>query len=375
MPHDGFRFALPILRASGNGAISPKGESRPITEERSMTVRLFGPVGIVCATCTLALTLLAPANSQDTKTYVMKLSTATLNDTQHEWMKRFAAAVEKDSAGRIKGEVYPASQLGAIPRQIEGTQFGSIQGWIGPPEFLVGVDERYEVLSAPGLFASRDQDVRVLHDPAVNNLILGLGGNKGLVGGGIWPLGPSSLITKKAIHGLGDYKGLKIRVLASPFQLEMIKRMEASPIAMTLADVLPALQQGAIDGSLTTITQYTTLHYIDVAKYVVEIGQPFVNTISVFSKRWVEGLPADLQKIVRDDAAKVSTEIVPFVNEFFDAQRKVWKDSGGDLSTLAAADQEAMMARISSVAGDLSVSKPELKAAVRIVIESAARNK
>jgi len=59
----------------------------------------------------------------------MKLSTATLNDTQHEWLKRFAAAVEKDSGGRIKAEIYPASQLGAIPRQIEGVQFASIQGW------------------------------------------------------------------------------------------------------------------------------------------------------------------------------------------------------------------------------------------------------
>ena len=66
-------------------------------------------------------------------------------------------AVEKDSGGRIKGEIYPASQLGPIPRQIEGVQFGSIQGWMGPPEFLVGVDERYEALSAPGLFSSHDQ--------------------------------------------------------------------------------------------------------------------------------------------------------------------------------------------------------------------------
>jgi len=319
--------------------------------------------------------LASPAGAQTASPIVMKLSTATLNDTQHEWMKRFAAAVEKDSAGRIKGEVYPASQLGAIPRQIEGTQFGSIQGWIGPPEFLVGVDERYEVLSAPGLFSSRDQDVRVLHDPAVNDLILGLGGNKGLIGAAIWPLGPSSLITKKAIHGLADYKGLKIRVLASPFQLEMIKRMDASPIAMTLADVLPSLQQGAIDGSLTTITQYTTLHYIDVAKYVVEIGQPFVNTIAVLSKRWFDGLPPDLQKIVRDDAVKTSNDIVPFVNDFFDAQRKVWRDSGGDLSSLPPADQEAMMAKISSVAGDLSAAKPDLNAAVKIVFESASRNK
>ena len=59
----------------------------------------------------------------------MKLSTATINDTQHEWLKRFAAVVEKDSGGRIKAEIYPASQLGTIPRQIEGVQFGSIQVW------------------------------------------------------------------------------------------------------------------------------------------------------------------------------------------------------------------------------------------------------
>ena len=297
-----------------------------------MTGKQNRPIDTIGATIVLAMvsTLLAPsaaAYAQD-KTYVMKLSTATLNDTQHEWMKRFAAAVEKDSGGRIKGEVYPASQLGSIPRQIEGTQFGSIQGWVGPPEFLVGVDERYEALSAPGLFSNRDQNVRVINDPPVNDLILGLGANKGLLGAGIFPIGPSSIDTRKPVHRLADYKGLKIRVLASPFQLEMIKRMDASPVALTLADVLPALQQGAIDGSLTTITQYTTLHYLDAAKYVVETGQPYVDTIAVLSKKWVDGLPADLQKIVRDDARKTSTDIVPFVNEFFDAQRKVWTELG-----------------------------------------------
>src|SRR5205085_10788712 len=122
------------------------------------------------------------AHAQGAKTFVMKLSTATINDTQHEWLRRFTAAVEKDSGGRIKGEIYPASQLGSIPRQIEGVHVGSIQAWIGPPEFLVGVDVRYEVLSAPGLFSSQDQMVRVISDPAVRDFILGLGANKGLEG-------------------------------------------------------------------------------------------------------------------------------------------------------------------------------------------------
>ena len=253
-------------------------------------VHIIGAV-VLLATAAMLMGPESPARAQAANPVVMKLSTATINDTQHEWLKRFAAAVEKDSGGRIKAEIYPASQLGSIPRQIEGVQFGSIQGWIGPPEFLVGIDERYEALSAPGLLTSEDQDIRVINDPAVRDLMLGLGADKGLAGVALAPIGPSSIITHKPINHLADFKGMKIRVLASPFQLEMIKRMDASPVAMTLADVLPALQQGAIDGALATITVYTTFHYQDAAKYVVETEQPYLNSIVVMSKKWLDGLP------------------------------------------------------------------------------------
>jgi TRAP-type transport system periplasmic protein len=330
----------------------------------------------------VAATLLASAPAvygQDSKasgnTYVMKLSIASVNDTQHEFVKRFAAAVEKDSGGRIKGEIYPASQLGSIPRQIEGTQFGSIQGWLGPPEFLVGVDERYQALSAPGLFTSWDQDERVINDPPVRDMMFNLGLNKGLVGLGEYMIGPSSIITRKPVRHLADYKGMKIRVLASPFQLEMIKRMDASPVAMTLGDVLPALQQGAIDGALTPLNVFTTFHYQDAAKYVVETGQPYVNPMLVMSTKWLDALPPDLQKIVRDDAKAVADGFVPFAKEFYAAQRKVWTDSGGELSTLPADEHAAMIARISSIGDDLSKDRPALNNAVNLVVESAARNK
>jgi TRAP-type transport system periplasmic protein len=162
---------------------------------------------------------------------------------------------------------------------------------------------------------------------------------------------------------------------ASAFQLEMIKRMKASPVAMSLGDVLPAIQQGAIDGALTSVTVDTTLHYVGAAKYVTEIDQPWVNSIAVLSRKWLDSLPADLQRIVCDDAMAVSTQIVPFVNDFFAAQRKVWTDSGGELISLPAAEQQAMITRISSVANDVSASNPKLNAAVKIVFESAARNK
>jgi TRAP-type C4-dicarboxylate transport system substrate-binding protein len=368
---------LIVLKSSGTIRAAKGGDTM---RQRSAAVRtafgavvLAGFAALIAAPIAALLGSASPAAAQAPIT--MKLSTATVNDTQHEWLKRFATAVEQDSGGRIKAEVYPASQLGTIPRQIEGVQFGAVQGWTGPPEFLVGVDERYEALSAPGMFTSRAQYESTIKDPAVTDLILGLGANKGLIGVGIYPIGPSSIITKKQIQHLSDYAGLKIRVLASPFQLELIKRMGGSPVAMTLADVLPALQQGALDGSLTTMTQYTTLHYIDVAKYVTETDQPYVSSVTVLSKKWVDGLSPDLQKIVRDDAAKVTTEIVPFVDQFFDAQRQVWKDSGGSVIHLPAEDQAAMLAKVSSIGEDLSKSKPDLNAAVKTVAAAAAKYK
>ena len=65
----------------------------------------------VAALILASFATLNAARAQD-KTYVMKLGTATINESQHEWCKRFVAMVEKDSGGRIKGEIYPASQLG-----------------------------------------------------------------------------------------------------------------------------------------------------------------------------------------------------------------------------------------------------------------------
>src|SRR5215831_3726166 len=115
--------------------------------------------------CLVALALTFGGARADDKTYVMKLGTATVDDAQHEWCRRFVAMVEKDSGGRIKGEIYPGSQLGPIPREIEGVQFGAIQGYIGPPEFAVGVDPRYEVLSAPGLIANMAHAIRAASDP------------------------------------------------------------------------------------------------------------------------------------------------------------------------------------------------------------------
>jgi TRAP-type C4-dicarboxylate transport system substrate-binding protein len=323
----------------------------------------------------MAMTLtLATGRAQD-KTYVMKFTLPTLNDPSYQFTKNYAAAIERDSAGRIKTEIYPASQLGSIPRQIEGTQFGAIQCAVIPPEFFVGVDERFEVMAAPGLADSMEHAQRLAADPAVLKLMLGLGAAKGLHGVGLFMNAPSSLIAKAPIRHLADLKGKKIRIFASQFQTVALERLGATPVAMTLGDVLPAIQQGAIDGAVGGIVVFTPMHFQDAAKYVTETGQPTVFVIVEISRKWYDALPADLQKIVDTNAAQGATAINPQAIEIVNKARKGWTDTGGELISLPPEEQGAMMKTLSGVGAEVSKAKPALSEAYKIVTDAAERTR
>jgi TRAP-type transport system periplasmic protein len=323
-----------------------------------------------------AAALAGPAMAQDAgKSYVMKLGLATVNDSQHHFCTLFAAAVEKDSGGRIKGEIYPASQLGSIPREIEGTQFGSIQGYIGPPEFLVGVDERYAIPSTPGVINSIEHGVRVAADPEVKRMMLALGADKGIHGVALFISQPSSVIARSPIRELADFKGKKLRVLAAEMQQEMLRRLGATPVAMTLGDVLPAIQQRAIDGAVAAMTVYTTMQYVDAAKYVTETGQPFIFSMGFISKKWYDALPADLQKIVDADAGAAASDTNAWQLDFYAQQRKAWVAQGGELISLPPDQQAAMMESIASIGEDMTKAKPEMNDAYRTFLAAAQRDK
>src|ERR1700719_3607343 len=114
-----------------------------------------------------AFAWIAPAAPATAADFVMKFGTATINETQHQFIKFYKEEVEKASGGRIEVQIYPASQLGPIPREIEGVQLGNIQGYVGPVDFFVGVDPRFGVFSAPMLFRDEPNAAATVHDPAV----------------------------------------------------------------------------------------------------------------------------------------------------------------------------------------------------------------
>jgi TRAP-type transport system periplasmic protein len=343
------------------------------SRNRAICARAVGAAGASVLAVALALTFGA-AQAQD-KTYVMKITLPTINDAPHQFAKDFAALVEKDSGGRIKGEVYPASQLGSIPRMIEGTQFGAIQVATVPPEFFVGVDERFEVMAAPGLAESIEHGQRIAADPQVLKLMLKLGAEKGLHGAGLMMAQPTCIISKTPLRHLTDFKGKKLRIFASQFQSVAFERLGVTPVAMTLGDVLPALQQGAIDGAIAGIGPFVHLHFGDAAKYITETNSPAIFIILEVSQKWYDSLPKDLQEIIDRDGAAVSKSIEPTAVKMYQEQRKAWTDAGGELISLPREEQASMMASLSSVGDDVSTPKPALHEAYQIVSDAAKRTR
>ena len=332
---------------------------------RRYTISLFAIIALTATLATSAAAQSAPL--------VMKIGTATINDSQHQWMKIFAGLVEKNSNGRIKTELYPTSQLGAIPRMIEGTQFGSIQCYVGPPEFLYGIDSRFEVLGAPGLFKDAIHASRALEDPEFNKAFLALGANKGLKGVALFLYSPMEFNTRTPVRTLADLKGMKLRVLASEMQMKQIRLLQATPVPMPLGDVAPALQQGTIDGQMTAGAVATPMRFYDAAKYMFETDHSMVTSLAVVSKIWFDKLPPDLQKVVSDAGQEAAREVTPWTFEFIARQRTGWTKAGGELNQPTAAEHEQLRKLLLPVASEVAAAKPEEKALFELLLKTAKR--
>jgi TRAP-type C4-dicarboxylate transport system substrate-binding protein len=288
-------------------------------------------------------------------------------------MKIFARLVETNSKGQIKVELYPASQLGTGPRMIESTQFGSIQGFVGPPEFLAGVDTRFEVLGSPGLFKDAAHANRTLQDPEFNKAFLALGANKGLKGVGLFINGPAIFNTRVKATKLRDLENLKIRVFAAAVQMEQLRKLKATPIPMPLGEVLPAVQQGTIDGVMSVLPVLTALRFYDAAKYILESEHAMVSVVTVLNKLWYDKLPKELQAVLDDAGQKASIEVFPWAIDFIAKQRQAWQQNGGELVQLSAAEHDRMNQLLRPIGAEVTSKKPEEAALFDLLRKSAEK--
>lgn len=304
--------------------------------------------------------LLAPgwANAQ---TYEMKIGMVTINDTQFDVGKRFAAEVEKRSQGKIKGTVFPAAQLGSNPRQVEGVQLGTQEVYIGPPGFSVGLNPAFQVLDAPALFDSAEHAQRALSHPAFRDKFLRLAESKGVVGVTLWLYDTSSIASRTPVRRIDDLKGLKIRVLATKMESKLMSEFGATGVPMPLPAVLPALQRRTIDGVRTSIAVMNAFKYYTVVKHVTVIEDGIIPTMIEVSKAWLDKLPPDLQKEVFGTGKDI--EGWAFTNAMGHVERasKSWGKNGGEIIRFSAAEQKEFMRRARPLGDEFLGDNPATK--------------
>ena len=295
---------------------------------------------MIAAAMTAAFVVAPHAASAQT---VMKLASATINDGQHEWQKLFVEALKKRIGDKVKTEIYPASQLGAIPRMAEGVSLGTIEAFITPTAFVTNLDPRFQIFDVPGLFRSPEHQRDVIQDPAYRDHLETMFLDKGLrVIGAIYN-SPTVILLKKPGTTLEAMKGMKVRTFASPLQVEPMKSIGVIPTPLALSEVIPQLQSGGLDGMLAGMPILTAFKYYDVAKYVTDLNFSQILSVNLVNEAWFKAQPKDVQDAIRAAGREAEQQAFPWVIGNNKKANETWLANKGEILKLPAQEQETMM--------------------------------
>lgn len=306
--------------------------------------------------------------------FTMKIGFVTINDQNQQWANWYKEAVEKGSNGRIEVQIFPASQLGPVPRQIEGVQLGTIEAVLLPADFFVGLDPRYGVFSIPGLFKDMKNAAATIADPALNKEILDLGESKGMVGITAFVYSAADYFGKDPIRRLDDFKGKKFRINATPAERERMRVLGATAVPLPTNEVVPALQRGAIDGTQSAIALFVNFKYIDLGKVLTQTDDTMLVPIAVVSKAWLDKLPPDLQKLVVEEGRKLQSRVQIRSFEVLDEMRKKWGAAGGEIVKFPPADQARLTELLTGVGPEVTKTNPTLNGFYTRVKSVAEKN-
>jgi TRAP-type C4-dicarboxylate transport system substrate-binding protein len=338
------------------------------------TMSGFGLAALARALAAAALlggAMSLPAAAAD---YTMKIGFPTIHDPNHDWANWYKAALEKATNGRIEVKIFPASQLGPIPREIEGVQLGTIEAFITPTDFYVGLEPRYGVFSIPTLFRDMKNAADTLADPELNKEILGLAEDKGLVGVGVYVASAADYLAKTPLRSIDDFKGKKFRINATAAERERMRLLGAAAIPMPLTEVVPGLERGVVDGTQSTVSVFVNFKFYDIAKVLTQTDDTVICPIIFFSKVWLDRLPPDLRKIVLDEAKMLQPRVQEAAYGNTEDSRKKWAEHGGSIIKLPATEQAKLIATLKPVGETVTKSNAALNAFYKKVQAVAAQH-
>jgi C4-dicarboxylate-binding protein DctP len=264
---------------------------------------------IIAAASIAALALVGPASAQ--APIVIKFSHVVAPNTpKGQGAEKFKELAEKYTAGKVKVEVYPNSQLYKDKEEVEALQLGAVQmlapslAKFGP----LGVKE-FEVFDLPYILPDKAALGRITKGPIGKGLLAKLE-PKGIKGLAYWDNGFKIMTGNKPLIHVADFRGMKMRIQSSKVLEAQFRALGAIPQVLAFSEVYQAMQTGVVDGGENTPSNCYTQKMNEVQKYMTVSNHGYIGYAVIVNKKFWDGLPAD----VRGQLDKAMAEATDYAN-------------------------------------------------------------
>ena len=198
-------------------------------------------------------------------------------------------------------EVFPNETLGAQRETIELVQAGTIEfAYIGGP-LLENFNPDFVVFNLPFVFDSQDHQRQVTNDPAITGDLYSSLEDQGIKVLGAFHGGVRSVYnTEKPINTPADLAGMKIRVIESDTNIEMLSLMGGTGTPMGQGEVYTAMQSGLLEGGENNELIYYNLKQHEVAPYYSYTRHLMFPDYLIVNPDIYEGMSAEHQEIFKE---------------------------------------------------------------------------
>jgi tripartite ATP-independent transporter DctP family solute receptor len=213
---------------------------------------------------------------------------------------KLAEMIGEKTGGKLKVEVFPASQLGSETEQTEQVRSGALQMHSSGGSIQQYVPE-LQIIGLPGLWKSHDHVFRVVTSDVGKQLIeMAEKKNVGIKVLTFVTMGERYYLgRKRPVEETADFGGVKIRVDTMPASAAIWRALHANPVPMAFSEVYSALQTGVIDAAEQPPCGILAMKFFEQAKYITTTAHQLTLMAVQVNQKWYDGLPADVRGQVK----------------------------------------------------------------------------
>lgn len=249
---------------------------------------------------------------------VIKLSHCTAPDSpKGKASEKFAELMKEKAGDRVEVQVFPSSQLYGDKEEMQALLANNAQIIVPSITKLVAMDPSYQVVDLPFLFAD-DESVYKFWDGEGGKLLLTELEKQGLLGLAPWNNAPINIIGSKFYKSPPDLKGVKVRIPAGQVTTDVFSALGAGASTIPFAEVYTSLQQGVVDAAISSVNNFDTEKYYEVAKYLTVFDLQRIEYIALTNTKFWNSVPEDLKLIIQEamnETALYEREIADTLNK------------------------------------------------------------